>query len=215
MQDYNLGPSVSVEAVGDKYDSTATYAVGDYCIYDDKLYKCNTAISTAEAWNASHWTDTTIAEVLQTIPVVVDNLTTNDGTKALSAAQGKTLNSNLANLETLISDSSALTASTNVTISAQTVLKVGRIVEIFANITYTGTYTSGAAYIELATINKAKFFPYLNLITIQEDNSSIAEAWGSSCMMSVSTIGQIKVYKPSNSNIGKQFIIHLVFISAS
>ena len=37
------------------YDPTATYEVGDFCINDNALYKCNTAISTPEAWDASHW----------------------------------------------------------------------------------------------------------------------------------------------------------------
>lgn len=46
----------------DAYDDTATYAVGDLCIYNNALYKCTTAITTAEAWNASHWTATSIAD---------------------------------------------------------------------------------------------------------------------------------------------------------
>lgn len=40
------------------YDSTATYSLNDYCIYQNKLYRCTTAITTAEAWNAAHWTET-------------------------------------------------------------------------------------------------------------------------------------------------------------
>ena len=46
--------------VTDIYDSTKTYAVGDYCIKDNVLYRCTTAISTAEEWNAAHWIATTI-----------------------------------------------------------------------------------------------------------------------------------------------------------
>lgn len=38
------------------YSSSATYAVGDYVLYEGGLYKCNTAITTAEAWTAAHWT---------------------------------------------------------------------------------------------------------------------------------------------------------------
>ena len=37
------------------YDATKTYAVGDYVTYNDALYCCKTAITTAEAWTASHW----------------------------------------------------------------------------------------------------------------------------------------------------------------
>lgn len=32
-----------------------TYEVGDLCTKDGALYRCKTAITTAEAWNASHW----------------------------------------------------------------------------------------------------------------------------------------------------------------
>lgn len=39
-----------------EYSSTATYAVGDLCTYKGTLYSCSTAISTAEAWTAAHWT---------------------------------------------------------------------------------------------------------------------------------------------------------------
>lgn len=38
------------------YSSSATYAVGDYVFYGGTLYRCNTAITTAEAWTAAHWT---------------------------------------------------------------------------------------------------------------------------------------------------------------
>lgn len=43
------------------YDSAQTYAVGDYCIHDGNLYKCNTTISSPEAWTAGHWTQIEIA----------------------------------------------------------------------------------------------------------------------------------------------------------
>jgi hypothetical protein len=35
-------------------------------MHEDVLYKCNTAIATGgEAWNASHWTATTVAEEVE------------------------------------------------------------------------------------------------------------------------------------------------------
>ena len=40
-----------------EYDSTSTYALGDLVRHEGKTYKCTTAISTAEAWDASHWGD--------------------------------------------------------------------------------------------------------------------------------------------------------------
>lgn len=50
--------------VTDAYSSSSTYSVGDYCIYGNTLYKCTTAITTAEAWNSAHWTAKTIATEL-------------------------------------------------------------------------------------------------------------------------------------------------------
>ena len=39
----------------EEYDPTSTYAVGDFCVHEGILYKCITAISTAEAWTPAHW----------------------------------------------------------------------------------------------------------------------------------------------------------------
>lgn len=38
------------------YSSSATYAVGDHVLYNGGYYICNSAITTAEAWTAAHWT---------------------------------------------------------------------------------------------------------------------------------------------------------------
>lgn len=43
--------------IADEYDTTATYAVGVYCVHDGKLYKCITAINVAEEWTAAHWSE--------------------------------------------------------------------------------------------------------------------------------------------------------------
>lgn len=60
---YNIAPA---------YDSTSTYNVGDYVIYNDTLYRCKEAISTAEAWNAAHWTQ---AELSLETAEIKDDLT--------------------------------------------------------------------------------------------------------------------------------------------
>lgn len=50
MQD-NLAPA---------YSSSGTYAVGTHVMYNGDYYVCNTAITTAEAWTAAHWTKVTV-----------------------------------------------------------------------------------------------------------------------------------------------------------
>ena len=46
------------------YDPEGSYAVGDYCTHGGKLHKCNTPIPSGEAWNAEHWTETSVAAEL-------------------------------------------------------------------------------------------------------------------------------------------------------
>ena len=48
--------------VADQYSSSSTYNVGDYVIYNGSLYRCTTAITTAEAWTAGHWTAAVLSD---------------------------------------------------------------------------------------------------------------------------------------------------------
>lgn len=56
---------LAVAAAG-AYNPEGSYAVGDYCTHSGKLHKCSTAIPDGEAWNAEHWTETTVAAELAT-----------------------------------------------------------------------------------------------------------------------------------------------------
>ena len=55
------------------YSASATYAVGDRVRYSYNIYQCNTAISTAESWNADHWT--MISPLIELIEGKQDKLT--------------------------------------------------------------------------------------------------------------------------------------------
>lgn len=48
--------------VAEGYSDASTYEVGEYCIHVEsgipKLYKCTTAIATAESWTPAHWEGT-------------------------------------------------------------------------------------------------------------------------------------------------------------
>ena len=65
--------------LADAYDATATYAVGDYCIHDNQLYKCNTAITTPEAFNSNHWTATSISNELESLKTKSVTITPSTG----------------------------------------------------------------------------------------------------------------------------------------
>ncbi len=66
------------------YDYQSTYALGDLATHYGKLYKCSTAITTPEHFNANHWTQ-----------VDVSTLLTNLDSKKLDKQTGVTANSQL------------------------------------------------------------------------------------------------------------------------
>lgn len=43
-------------AIAPPYSASSLYSVGSYVWYDGAMYRCTTAIGTAEAWNSAHWT---------------------------------------------------------------------------------------------------------------------------------------------------------------
>lgn len=61
----NMNKLVQEDMITNVYSSSSTYAVGDYCIYGNTLYRCTTAISTAEAWNSAKWALVNIADEIK------------------------------------------------------------------------------------------------------------------------------------------------------
>lgn len=56
------------------YNYHLQYHVGDYCLYQQKLYRCTVETPAAgETWNSSHWTAVTIGEVLSGLKTQIDN----------------------------------------------------------------------------------------------------------------------------------------------
>ena len=76
------GAAADSKTVGDKlkadvapaYSASDTYSVGDYRLYDHTLYKCNTPISTAEAWTAAHWTAVNVTGEISELNDAVDSI---------------------------------------------------------------------------------------------------------------------------------------------
>lgn len=59
---YDVQDTKTQQMIAGVYSTSGTYAVGDYVTYDGKLYRCVTAIDTAEAWTVAHWTEVTVGE---------------------------------------------------------------------------------------------------------------------------------------------------------
>ena len=53
-----------VKMIGHEYNSSFAYLVGDYVVYNNKLYMCITNIPTGEEWDEAHWTETTIMDAV-------------------------------------------------------------------------------------------------------------------------------------------------------
>ena len=124
------------ENIAAEYSAASTYAVGDYCIYDGQLYRCTTAITTAEAWTAAHWTMATVGGELTDlkgdIPQNVSDLTNDSGfitaetdpVYSASAASGIT-SSDISNWN---SKQAALVSGTNIkTVNSTSLLGSGNV----------------------------------------------------------------------------------------
>ena len=51
------------DMISDQYDSSHSYVIGDYCIYNNTLYRATA--NTTGNWDSTKWTQTTIAAQLQ------------------------------------------------------------------------------------------------------------------------------------------------------
>ena len=62
----SIADKITYSSLGiNNYDNSSTYSVGDYTRYLDKVYKCDTAIETAEDFDSSKWTQSTVLEYLK------------------------------------------------------------------------------------------------------------------------------------------------------
>lgn len=70
------GIDIPTDITSDPYDTTATYNTGDYVIYNNKLYICNTD-NTTGAWDPLKWDEVNIGEQLQSLQDQIDSIETN------------------------------------------------------------------------------------------------------------------------------------------
>lgn len=91
---------ISTGMTGDEYNSSSTYSKGDLIIYNNTLYKCNTDITTAEEWNASHWTATSLSNEIENKQdkLIFDTAPTNGSTNPVTSGGVYTL-TNALNIE--------------------------------------------------------------------------------------------------------------------
>lgn len=68
------GETGGMEIAGyDEYDSSQTYNTGDYCIYENVLYVCNTDETTG-TWDSTKWDATSIKELIDNITDIISTV---------------------------------------------------------------------------------------------------------------------------------------------
>lgn len=110
----------------DAYDETQTYAVGDYAIYNNHVYECTTAVSTAEPFDSTKWSQTSIEQII-------------DGVKG-DISQ---LNSSFTNIATTIQNA---TIPSGYTGTCQ-YIKLGRIVILAGTVNSTNAIPANSAFV--------------------------------------------------------------------
>ena len=61
-------------SISDAWNSATAYAVGQYCIYNNMLWKCLVANTNTEPAEGTHWTQTTIDAEITSVNSSLDNL---------------------------------------------------------------------------------------------------------------------------------------------
>lgn len=152
-------------------------------------------------WNGKAW------EANQAIssgdPLSTINLTELPAGGFSNALKGKLKRTNVS--------TNFFTLAPNVTMPAYRIYTAGNTIQIVAHFQYSGNYTDGD-YTLLATINDTKYRPPYSMQSIQTDNSTAAEAWGSTCLVNFSNNGNISIYKPANVNTGKDIWINETYV---
>ena len=76
-----IGPQISSTRFNDishmiapEYSSTSIYNVDDYVVQSDKLYKCISAIESAEEWTPAHWTQISFSEEVSDLNSALSNI---------------------------------------------------------------------------------------------------------------------------------------------
>ena len=79
--------------IAEGYSSSSVYSEGDYCLYNNVLYRCTADILTPEAWDSDHWEAASLADDVQDLSEnlynnKVDAITSNASGEIVTIADG-------------------------------------------------------------------------------------------------------------------------------
>lgn len=71
--DYDIVDTDGRKMIATPYENqTYPVAVGEYCIRNNKLYRCNTTILASETWTAAHWTEAKVGDEVASLKSAVE-----------------------------------------------------------------------------------------------------------------------------------------------
>ena len=179
------------------YDPTATYASGDFCLHNGMLYKATSAISTAEEWDISHWTPTTIIYEFTTHKHSASDITS--GTLGLTrGGSGQTGTGGIATAADIA------TAETGVTISTAQYAYWGKVAMLRLAVRRSSAVSSGTTTI--CTLKTGKRPKYNAMATCTSPNTSIQYA-------EILSTGQVQIKGAISAN-NTTYTIESTFVLA-
>ena len=124
--------------IGDAWASGTTYAVGDYCISGNRLYKCKTAHTAGSAFNANYWDAVSVGDTLRILDAKTSDV------RLYTSADFASLN-----------DAITIHSSTSAAV-------FGRVAVIFIRCTVNSS--SGGIVLPFSTaISSTQYFPLLEI----------------------------------------------------
>ena len=111
--------------ISDEYSSSSTYKIGELCIRNNKLYRCTTPITTPEAWNTSHWAETTIANEIENRCLFFKDVPVSATTGTILSKSDSRITEDHIVTQCVWANSSAITARASWTTSAGSLVITG------------------------------------------------------------------------------------------
>ena len=186
----------------DEYDTTATYNPGDFCIYQNTLYKCNA--TTTGAFDPTKWDATTIAQAFEPKHTwsLFETITA-DGTDryAYTSDLPENISGIMINCEVQAAAAN-LTLSFGVTFNGITWLNVGGI---------SGSISTGIRYSRFYYIADGDLWKNISVGAVTANSSSGAMTERYNSIVIGGTVKQARLFAPTNEVIpsGSTFEIYI------
>jgi hypothetical protein len=157
----------------DEYDETQTYAVGDYAIYNNIIYECTTAVSTAEPFDSTKWTATSIEQIIDRVKGDISQL---NSSKVSKVHMGLTLTR---------TENNYIDATSFARLSA---FRKDNVLFFICNLSLTSSISAPSDFVEIGRISD-----WSGIYTIMQSIPS-QQSDGSSLLIRITQDGIISIY---------------------